>query len=304
MSSFVTAIDSIQKTDNSVVYRRVNVRLTGVRRGFFRRKYVFDKCCGSFLLFVFSPLILVLWLMVKLTSRGPGFYRQTRVGLNGIKFDVIKLRSMRIDAEQSGRAVWCSKGDDRMTWLGKILRALHLDELPQLFNVARGEMSLVGPRPERPQICEELKTKIDGYYDRVLVKPGITGLSQINLPPDTCLADVRRKQVLDLHYINEANWWLEFRILVATTLRMFGIKGVTTMNLMGLCRLSYLNKMKTKPWLPKKPNWDRERQTVPARRPHHRFPGIADSDGEIDLDSDYDSSLGSSSGIGSGIGLV
>lgn len=303
MSNCVTAVDSIHNTETEDSYRRVLVRLSGNRRRFFNRKYGFDVCAGSLLLIAFSPLILALWLVVKLTSRGPGFYRQTRVGHNGTEFEVIKLRSMRIDAEKGGRAVWCGKSDPRMTRIGKILRALHLDELPQLFNVARGEMSLVGPRPERPQICEELQTRIPGYYDRVLVKPGITGLAQINLPPDTCLSDVRRKQVLDLRYINETDLWLEVRILFATMLRMFGIKGETTMNLMGLCRLSFLNDMKLKRQTDRKLNWSPTRDSNPVGRPHHRFSINGDSDNAIDLDADCDQ-LGSSSGIGSGIGLV
>lgn len=302
MPDCLSAVDSILQGDSQEEYRRVLVKLSQNRRRFFELKYVIDVVFGSIMLFFFSPLILGLWLLVKLTSRGPGFYRQTRVGRNGQTFQVFKLRSMRVDAEKSGRAVWCSKSDNRMTWLGKILRALHLDELPQLFNVVRGDMSLIGPRPERPEICKELATKIDGYYDRVLVKPGITGLAQINLPPDTCLTDVKRKQVLDLRYINETDLWLEFRILLATAIRMFGIKGETTMNWMGLCRLEYLGKMRVAD-RPESQTWssirhDRESKPAPAG-----FPIVSQNEDEIDLDRDCDS-IGSTSGMGSGIGLV
>jgi len=104
-------------------------------------------------------------------------------------------------------------------------------------------MSLVGPRPERPQICRELATEIDGYYQRVAVKPGITGLAQINLPPDEDLEDVARKQILDLRYIEEANAWLEFRILVATALRMLGIRGEAVMHVLGLDRRKLLGRL-------------------------------------------------------------
>lgn len=207
---------------------------------FFRKKYRLDRLAGTIMLVLMSPLILVLWILVKLTSPGPGFYRQTRVGLNGETFAIVKLRSMVSDAEKPGQAVWCVKNDCRVTGLGRILRKLHLDELPQLWNVAVGEMSLVGPRPERPVICEKLAKQIDGYYDRTSVKPGVTGLAQINLPPDETLADVRRKQVLDLYYITHATWWLDLRMLVATSFRMIGVKGEIVIRVMGLCRRELL----------------------------------------------------------------
>lgn len=210
------------------------------RRAFFRQKYLADRLLGSALLVLTSPLIVLLYGLVKLTSPGPGFYRQERVGLNGETFQILKLRSMVNNAERKGQAVWCVKNDARVTWLGRILRRLHLDELPQLWNVARGEMSLVGPRPERPQICASLAKKIDGYYDRVAVKPGVTGLAQINLPPDESFDDVLRKQTLDLRYIDETGWWLEFRIITATAMRMIGIRGETVMRMMCLCRRSLL----------------------------------------------------------------
>ena len=196
-----------------------------VRRKFFERKSVFDFVVGWSLLVLLSPLIVLSWLLVKLTSRGPGFYCQTRVQQGGRTFDVIKVRSMRVDAESNGKAVWCKKGDPRITPVGRFLRKTHLDELPQLFNVVRGEMSLVGPRPERPEICEQLAGQIPNYYSRVAVKPGITGLAQINLEPDQTLEDVKRKQYLDLHYIENTNLYLEIRILLSTALRLFGVRG-------------------------------------------------------------------------------
>jgi lipopolysaccharide/colanic/teichoic acid biosynthesis glycosyltransferase len=211
------------------------------RESFFRRKYVVDRLLGGVLLVISSPLTLLLFLLVKLNSRGPGFYRQQRVGLNGKTFDVIKLRSMVVDAERSGQAVWCVPNDTRVTRLGHVLRTLHLDELPQLFNVAMGDMCLVGPRPERPGICERLAQEIDGYYDRNSVKPGITGLAQINLPPDMTTEDVRRKQILDLNYIAEANAWLDVRMLGLTALYMFGVKGDTLIKVLGLCRQNLLS---------------------------------------------------------------
>ena len=208
------------------------------------------------MLVLFLPVIVVLWLLVKLTSSGPGFYRQTRLGLNKQEFQLFKFRSMINDAEVNGQAIWANGADNRVTRLGKVLRKFHLDEIPQLINVARGEMALVGPRPERPCICNSLQQRIDGYYDRVLVKPGISGLSQINLESDLTLEDVIRKQTLDLHYINETSFWFEFRIMIATALRFFGIKGETTMKLMRLCRRSLVEEQGTKTSEKPSLNWE------------------------------------------------
>ena len=144
---------------------------------------------------------------------------------------------MYIDAESGGKPVWCKKGDSRITPVGKFLRKTHLDELPQLWNVVKGEMSLTGPRPERPEICEKLATFIDDYYHRNVIKPGVTGMAQINLEPDQTRGDVRRKQFLDIHYIQTANLWLDLRMLAATCLRVCFIRGGRAMKLMALCRL-------------------------------------------------------------------
>ena len=210
------------------------------RAKYFRRKYVIDRCVGGALLVLSSPLTITLFGLVKLTSHGPGFYRQERVGLNGKTFQIIKLRSMVKNAEKPGQAVWCVKNDARVTPLGRVLRKLHLDELPQLWNVTKGDMSLVGPRPERPEICKELAEEIQAYYHRNSVKPGVTGLAQINLPPDESIEDVRRKQILDLRYIEEANSWLDARMIMATALRMMGVQGETVIKAMRLCRREYL----------------------------------------------------------------
>ena len=133
------------------------------RRLFFRRKYVFDRLLGACLLVATAPLTMLLCAAVKLTSKGPGFYRQRRVGLDGKVFEIVKLRTMVVDSEPGGKAVWCVKRDPRITQLGRILRKTHLDELPQLWNVSKGERCLVGPRPERPEICDELASRIEGY---------------------------------------------------------------------------------------------------------------------------------------------
>jgi len=214
------------------------------RQHYLRRKYMLERLLGCLLLLPAAPLILFVCLLVKITSKGPALYRQVRLGHNRVSYEILKIRTMRLDAEADGVARWCVKQDPRITRLGRFLRKVHLDELPQLINVARGEMVLVGPRPERPQIAEQLAEHIDGYYDRLNVKPGITGLAQINLPPDETLEDAKRKQLLDLQYIQEANAWLDFRMLGATGLRMCGISGDRVTKLMRLCRKSLLAELK------------------------------------------------------------
>jgi lipopolysaccharide/colanic/teichoic acid biosynthesis glycosyltransferase len=183
------------------------------------------------------PMIGLLVVLIRLTSRGPGIYSQERVGKNGKPFTMYKLRSMRSDAEAKTGPVWSATGSDsRVTRLGYWLRKLHLDELPQLINVLRGEMSLIGPRPERPEFVAVLGESIPGYLDRLQVPPGITGLAQINLPPDTDLNSVRRKLVLDLEYIETACFSLDFRMFLCTLFRLIGVKGDTAMRLMWLTR--------------------------------------------------------------------
>lgn len=130
---------------------------------------------------------------------------------------------MTHNCEQQTGAVWSVPGDSRVTPLGKFLRKSHLDELPQLFNVLRGEMSLVGPRPERPEIIEKLVDQIPGYLDRLEVPPGVTGLAQIFHEPDRHVDDVRRKVHIDREYINAASPWLDARIIFCTTLKMTGL---------------------------------------------------------------------------------
>ncbi|GIW83399.1 MAG: hypothetical protein KatS3mg105_5206 [Gemmatales bacterium] len=163
--------------------------------------------------------------IVKISSRGPAIYSQTRVGLHGKQYRIYKLRTMRADAEKDTGPVWARPNDQRVTPVGRWLRKLHLDEIPQLVNVVRGEMALIGPRPERPEFVEILARKIPGYMDRHVVLPGITGLAQIHLPPDQDIEGVKRKLLYDLYYIERASWWLDVRILCCTALRLFGISG-------------------------------------------------------------------------------
>jgi lipopolysaccharide/colanic/teichoic acid biosynthesis glycosyltransferase len=200
-------------------------------------KRILDRIAGLLLIIPALPIVCLLVVLIKLTSRGPGIYSQRRVGRDGRIFTMYKLRSMRIDAETGTGPVWSNPGHDpRITPLGYWLRKLHLDELPQLLNVVRGEMSLIGPRPERPEFVEVLSESISNYKQRLLVEPGITGLAQINLPPDTDLNSVRRKIVLDLEYIRTANFILDFRMFLCTLFRLIGVKGEVAMRLMLLKR--------------------------------------------------------------------
>ncbi|WP_315853229.1 sugar transferase [Limnoglobus roseus] len=178
-------------------------------------------------LFVLAlPVMILAMLVVKMTSRGPAIYQQTRSGRGGVPFTIYKIRTMRSDAEKDGRPQWSTRGDSRITLVGRFLRATHIDELPQLWNVLSGEMSLVGPRPERPEIIAVLRQEIAGYDRRLAVKPGITGFAQIHLPPDETTNCVRRKLTYDLFYIHRAGIVFDFGILVCTALKVVGLKAV------------------------------------------------------------------------------
>jgi exopolysaccharide biosynthesis polyprenyl glycosylphosphotransferase len=168
-------------------------------------------------LVVLSPLLGLIALVVKLTSPGPVFYRQERCGLNGESFQMLKFRSMRVDAENQTGAVWARKNDPRRTWLGAFLRATSLDELPQLFNVLRGDMSLVGPRPERPVFIKQFSRTIPNYMARHRVKSGITGWAQVHgWRGNTSL---RKRVQYDLYYITHWTPWLDLRILGMTVVK-------------------------------------------------------------------------------------
>ncbi|MEN6450802.1 MAG: sugar transferase [Thermoguttaceae bacterium] len=200
------------------------------------RKQAAERLIAALLLILAAPAIVVLAALVRLTSPGPALFSQRRVGKNGRPFLMHKLRTMRVDAEEATGPVWGLPHDPRTTPIGKALRRLHLDELPQLINVVKGEMSLVGPRPERPEFVRVLSEAIPGYLDRIAVRPGITGLAQLNLPPDTDLNCVRRKLVLDREYIGRANAWLDLRLLVCTAFRMFKLPSHWVLGPLGIRR--------------------------------------------------------------------
>ncbi|MEG3177398.1 TIGR03013 family XrtA/PEP-CTERM system glycosyltransferase [Sphingomonas sp. RB3P16] len=179
-------------------------------------KRLFDITASLLLLTLTFPLILFTALAIKLESKGPAFYRQRRVGLYNVGFDCVKLRSMRIDAEVAGKAVWAEKNDPRITRVGRIIRKLRIDELPQTWSVLKGEMSFVGPRPERPQFVEDLEQQLPYYAERHMVKPGITGWAQINYPYGASIEDSRQKLEYDLYYAKNYSPFLDLLILLQT----------------------------------------------------------------------------------------
>lgn len=183
-------------------------------------KAVLDVIMAALLLPVVIPIITVAALVMKLTSRGPAFYRQARVGKDGQIFNLLKLRTMMNNAEVCSGRMWSMANDPRVPPFGRFLRATHIDELPQLVNVLLGQMSLVGPRPERPEMMSLLKDKLPVYAMRLKVRPGITGLAQINLPPDPDPECVRRQLVHDLFYVHHVNPWLDARILARTASKL------------------------------------------------------------------------------------
>jgi lipopolysaccharide/colanic/teichoic acid biosynthesis glycosyltransferase len=204
---------------------------------YFRRKTILDRTLAILLLLPGLPIIGILVLLVRLTSRGPGIYHQVRLGQHGRRFQIYKIRTMRHDAEAASGPVWTTQTrDPRVTLVGKVLRRLHLDELPQLINILKGEMSLVGPRPERPEFVHVLTEAIPGYSSRLGVLPGVTGLAQLNLPPDSDLSSVRRKLVLDREYIEQAGLLLDLRILASTFFRMLRVPEPWLLSILSLRR--------------------------------------------------------------------
>jgi lipopolysaccharide/colanic/teichoic acid biosynthesis glycosyltransferase len=188
-----------------------------------RMRDFFDRTAGLLLFVLTLPLTAAGWVAVKLTSSGPGVYTQTRVGLAGRHFRIYKLRTMYHNCEATmGGVKWSTKGDPRVTPVGRILRKLHVDELPQLWNVVAGDMSLVGPRPERPELVAPLSRQVEGYAERLAVPPGLTGLAQIQLPADTDLDSVRAKVRHDRCYIARRSPWLDLRLLVGTGVYLLG----------------------------------------------------------------------------------
>jgi sugar transferase (PEP-CTERM system associated) len=179
-------------------------------------KRLFDIVASLIVLVIGLPLALIAALAVKLDSKGPVLYRQPRVGLFGEPYNILKIRSMRTDAEAAGKAVWAAENDPRITRVGHIIRKLRIDELPQLWCVLKGEMSFVGPRPERPSFVDELERQLPYYAERHMVKPGLTGWAQINYPYGASVEDARVKLEYDLYYAKNYSPFLDLLILLQT----------------------------------------------------------------------------------------
>ena len=194
------------------------------------------------ILILTAPFILLACLAVKLTSRGPVIYTQVRLGRHGRSFKIFKIRTMHHNCEGATGPRWSTPGDPRITVVGRGLRVSHLDELPQLWNVLRGEMALVGPRPERPEIAEQLARVVPRYSERPRAIPGLTGLAQIQLPPDAAIDCVRRKLTCDLYYMRRRTRWLDVRILVATATGVVGIPFSWPKRLLGIPSLEQMER--------------------------------------------------------------
>ena len=176
---------------------------------------VADIAESLLLLTLTMPVLCITALLVRLSSPGPVIYRQVRVGKDGKEFMLLKFRSMRTDAEARG-PVWATTGDERVTRVGSFIRLIRIDELPQLVNVLKGEMSFIGPRPERPHFVAQLEQQVPFYADRALVKPGLTGWAQVNYPYGASVEDARAKLSYDLYYVKHRSLLLDVLILLAT----------------------------------------------------------------------------------------
>lgn len=215
---------------------RANERPACAVSPYLTKRRIGTRLLGLLLLAAAAPILAFLALAIRLTSPGPVLFRQIRVGKDGRLFTMLKLRSMIDGAERLQPATWTRTADPRITALGRYLRLWHLDELPQLVNVVRGEMALVGPRPERPEIAAELSRLVDGYEQRHRVLPGIVGLAQINLPPDCSLDCVRRKLRLDLEYLRTAGPGLDLRMIAWSCARLAGVPFEIATTGLGLAR--------------------------------------------------------------------
>lgn len=171
-----------------------------------------DICLSLIGLVIGVPLIIVFGILIKLEDNGPIIYKQERVGKYGKLFNIYKLRSMRIDAEKHG-AQWAQNNDPRILKIGKFIRKTRIDEIPQLFNILKGDMSIIGPRPERPMFTMQFNNEIDGFINRLLVKPGLTGLAQVNGGYDMTPEE---KLKWDLDYIQSRNIFIDIRIILRT----------------------------------------------------------------------------------------
>jgi len=220
MHPFVSKSDD--NVDPSSSYPITDLKTGPLRSAYWVMKELFDRSLACTLLILTVPMLFFLMVLVRLSSRGPAIYSQLRVGKGGHPFRIYKIRTMHNDCEKKTGPIWAERNDPRVTRLGRWLRRSHLDELPQLINVLKGEMSFVGPRPERPELFDSLQQQIPLFHLRVQVKPGVTGLAQIRQESDRTIRDVRRKLRYDLLYIRKSGLWLDLKLMIATFPRVFG----------------------------------------------------------------------------------
>ena len=191
-----------------------------------RIKRICDLMFGIILIICSLPIILIIGISIKLEDGGPIFYKQIRSGIDEINFELIKLRTMVVDSEKSGPQ-WSNKNDPRITKVGRIIRKLRIDELPQIISVIKGDMSLIGPRPERPVFEKEIKKKVKFYNIRHLVKPGLSGWAQVNYPYGASIKDTKYKLTYDLYYLKNFSIWLDLLIFFKTIKLVTNAKGST-----------------------------------------------------------------------------
>lgn len=186
-------------------------------------KRALDVAAALTLLILASPLVIAVAVIIKLDSPGPALYRQRRIGFGGREFDMLKFRSMVVDAEKNGPQ-WAATNDCRVTRIGRIIRRTRFDEIPQAFNILSGQMSFVGPRPERPEFVKLLETEIPNYHLRHVVRPGLTGWAQVKYVYGASVEDARVKLQYDLHYIKHFTLWLDCLIMLMTVrVALFGV---------------------------------------------------------------------------------
>lgn len=187
---------------------------------YYKWKYGIDYVFAILLAIPALVIVAAISVLVKITSKGPCLYKQVRCGLDGKPFWIYKIRTMYVDAEAATGPVWAANNDKRATFIGGFLRRTHIDELPQIYNILRGDMTLVGPRPERPEFVTVLEKRIKGYACRLFVKPGLTGLAPLNHEPDVDLNDARRKLIFDFDYLENASFLFDLRLIFCSALKM------------------------------------------------------------------------------------
>jgi lipopolysaccharide/colanic/teichoic acid biosynthesis glycosyltransferase len=222
----VTSVESGSSDEVTTVTRTVVQR--ALTRSYGIAKVTTEFALSIVLMILAIPVMLVAAIAVKLNSRGPVFYSQIRVGRGGRPYAIYKIRTMTHNCESKSGACWATAADPRITVVGRFLRRTHVDELPQLWNVLRGDMSLVGPRPERAEFVPQLARAIAGYRERLLVRPGVTGLAQVQLPADTDMNSVRLKLAFDLYYIQHASLSLDLRLILCTAFNTAGVPFAVT----------------------------------------------------------------------------